>query len=416
MIRARRDAQLGIPPGDPRYGPSIGRSRYRERRSGYPPQLYGPPQNEYTFQQQQYNQPQRYDHQYVNPQPNCPQQPFDARQAYGQPQQYGSDGRYSPPPNGLYPGSQGAPPPSQLYTAQIPQIPPPPSNRPQVCVIPQIMHKRFSGENMSPFVRVRVPQLEQQISSHELIIFIDELNEAFLANPALQATNQAANIAGMAPSMIVQLVGVGVNVAAGISSTVTTKTRTKKYLAKANKELFHARGLHVQMCKTDKMLEYAGLGGQENVFLRQQYRESTEHAMQMRIPMNGPMGSAETANHPIMHRMAALGDRVMPLSFDYVEAATKPEGFWKKWGAKEATKADQKQMEKMMKEQAKEERRSGRGGGRLSSRRQERQGKKKAKEANKILWIVIAPKANQAGGDEEWDSGSDSDDSGSHKH
>ncbi|KAI3265389.1 hypothetical protein CBS147309_6282 [Penicillium roqueforti] len=300
------------------------------------------------------------------------------------------------PPSELYAGNELVAQQSQPYPpTQLLQLPPqlPSVSRP--CVIPQISHRRFNGENMSPFARVRVPELEHQISSDELIVFIDELNEAFLANPALQAANNAANVGGMAPSMIVQMVSVSVNVVAGVSSSVTTKVRTKKYLAKANEELFHPKGLHVQMCKTDKMLEYVGLGDQENVFVRQQYQDASE-----------------SNNHPIMQRMSLLGNRVMSLSFNNVKEPTMPDGFWKKWGAKEASKAEQKQNEKMIKDQARQDRRSGRRGDRGTTRRQERQEKKKTKEANKILWIVIAAKEESAGGDDEWDSESES--SGSH--
>ncbi|KAJ5093681.1 hypothetical protein N7456_009542 [Penicillium angulare] len=262
---------------------------------------------------------------------------------------------------------------------------------------------------MSPFVRCRIPGLESQISAHELIVFIDELNEAFMANPALQTANNLANVAGMAPSMIAQIVGVGVNVAAGVGSSVTTKVRTKKYLAKANEEVFHPKGLHVQMCKTDKMLEYIGLGGQSNVFVRQQYKNAFEGAQQFQ--MDGPVSPYESSNHPVMQRMSSLGNRVMPLSFNNVETAATPDGFWKKWGAKEAGKAEQKQNEKIAKDQAREDRRSGRRAGRGSSRRQDRQDDKKAKETKKILWIVIAAKEESAGGDDEWDSGSETSES-----
>ena len=265
---------------------------------------------------------------------------------------------------------------------------------------------------MSPFVRVRVPELEDKISPHELIVFIDELNEAFLANPALQVANNAANIAGMAPSMIAKPVGVGVNVAAGVGSAVTTKVRKKKYLAEANERLFYPRGLHVQICKTDKMLEYAGLRGQENVFVREQYKNAFESAQQ--VPVNSPMGLSGNNSHPIMQRMSSLGNRVMSLSFDNIEAATMPDGFWKKWGAKEVSKAEQKQNEKMMKDQARSDRRSERRGGRGSSRMQERQEEKKAKETKMILWVVISPKEVSAEGDDDWDSESES--SASQKH
>lgn len=101
----------------------------------------------------------------------------------------------------------------------------------------------------------------------------------------------------------------------------------------------------------------------------------------------------------------------MSLSFDNIEEATMPDGFWKKWGAKEATKAEQKQIEKMMKDQDKQDQRSRRRAGRGSSRRQNRQEEKKAKEVNKILWMVITTHEGRTGGDDEWDSESES-----HKH
>ncbi|KAL1847495.1 hypothetical protein Plec18167_005119 [Paecilomyces lecythidis] len=262
--------------------------------------------------------------------------------------------------------------------------------------IPEVGHKRFSDENMTPFVRVRVPEMEQNygISHHEWIVFLDEFNEAWMANPALQAANQAGNIAGMAPSVIAQIVGVGVNVTAGIGSAVTTKVRTKKYLAKANEEVFGPKGLHVQVCKTEKMLEYVGLSGQDNVFSR--YKQAFEYTQ-----MNAPM--VQGNNNPTLQRMQSLGSRVMMISFDNVEASTKPEGWMKKWGAHEAQKAEQKQNEKNAREQRRADRRSGRG----SSRRQERQEKKKEKETKKIRWLVIVPKEQVAGKDEDWDSESE---------
>ncbi|KAJ5789282.1 uncharacterized protein N7518_006293 [Penicillium psychrosexuale] len=395
MLRARRAARQGAPAQDPRYAQSGGRSRYRERRQGYPPEQYSPGQDQYGHpQQQQHSQTQ----QHGAPQPQWPEELYNPRQMYGPPQQYVGQQPPTLPPSELYAPNEleaqyaRQQPPSELYAGNELEAhharQQPPS---ELYAGNELEAQRFNGENMSPFARVRVPELEHQISSDELIVFIDELNEAFLANPALQAANNAANVGGMAPSMIVQMVSMGVNVVAGVGSSVTTKVHTKKYLAKANEELFHPKGLHVQMCKTDKMLEYVGLGGQENVFVRQQYQDASE-----------------SNNHPIMQRMSLLGNRVMSLSFNNVKEPTMPDGFWKKWGAKEASKVEQKQNEKMIKDQARQDRRSGRRGGRGTSRRQERQEKKKTKEANKILWIVIAAKEESAGGDDEWDSESES--------
>lgn len=244
-------------------------------------------------------------------------------------------------------------------------------------------------------MRVRVPEMEHNygITHHEWIVFLDEFNEAWMANPALQVANKAGNVAGMAPSMIAQIVGAGVNVAAGIGSAVTTKVRTKKYLAKANEELFNPKGLHVQVCKTGRMLEYVGLSGQDNVF--SQYKQAFEYTQ-----MNAPM--VHGGNNPTMQRMKSLGNRVMMISFDNVEARTTPEGWMKKWGAHEAKKAEEKQNEK----NSREDRRAGRRAGRGSSRREERK-EKKEKETKKIRWLVIAPKEQVTGKDDDWDSDSE---------
>ncbi|KAI9035504.1 uncharacterized protein KD926_003432 [Aspergillus affinis] len=132
------------------------------------------------------------------------------------------------------------------------------------------------------------------------------------------------------------------------------------------------------------------------------------------MPVHGPMGPSESNIHPVLQRMSSLGKRVMLLSFDNVEATTIPDGFWKKWGAKEASKAEQKQNEMITKDQAKQERRSRRRPGHGTDRRQQKQEEKKAKETNKIQWIVVAAYKERAGSDDQWDSESDSSDR--HKH
>lgn len=191
-------------------------------------------------------------------------------------------------------------------------------------------------------MRVRVPEEQNYgIGHHEWIVFLDEFNEAWMANPALQVANQAGNIAGMAPSMIAQIVGVGVNVTASIGSAVTTKVRTKKYLAKANEELFNPKGLHVQVCKTEKMLEYVGLSGQDNnVFSR--YKQAFEYTQ-----TNAPMMQGNN-NILTLQRMQSLGNRVMTISFENVQAPTKPDGWMKKWGAHEAQRLNRSRMIRML--------------------------------------------------------------------
>jgi hypothetical protein len=73
----------------------------------------------------------------------------------------------------------------------------------------------FQGEIFSPFLRTYSPSLaESNISREEFLIFLDGLNEVFLANPVLQATG----IAGAVMSNIhpVELVGMGLQAASEI--------------------------------------------------------------------------------------------------------------------------------------------------------------------------------------------------------
>lgn len=77
--------------------------------------------------------------------------------------------------------------------------------------------------------------------------------------------------------------------------------------------------------------------------------ENTQH-----VPDNGLTGTTGRSNHPMIQRMNSLGNRVISPSFNNVEEATMPDVFWKKWGAGEASKAEQKQIEQMIKDQAKE--------------------------------------------------------------
>ncbi|KAL2832789.1 hypothetical protein BJY01DRAFT_253719 [Aspergillus pseudoustus] len=335
-----------------------GRSRYRDRSQGC---SYNPPPGQYEYHQQeqhQYNiQSQQYDLHHnglLVQQPPWPhQQPTDgsSHQMYDAPHQYywGPQQQHNllSPPAGPYIASNGiAAVQYQSYASAtpLPQLPPPSYH--SSGARPCITHKRFSGENMSPFVRAHVPKLERehQTSAHDLIVLIDGFNEAFFHE----------------------------------SSPPGCKRRRLGPLDKcADGQRGRQRGCGYRLVRDDKgaheetgkMLEAVGLlgvgGGQEmeNVFLRQQCNEAF--------------------SHPIMQGMSALGDGVMALSFDGVEEATMHDGFWKKWGAKEARKAEQNKNEKMMKEQARQDRRVRRRAERGSSRRQE-------KETKKILWIVIA--------------------------
>ncbi|KGO55118.1 hypothetical protein PEX2_029360 [Penicillium expansum] len=211
--------------------------------------------------------------------------------------------------------------------------------RARPCVIPQIT-KVFGGANLSPFARARARDLEVQagLTQRDLLCFIDGLNEAFLANPALQATSKIGMLVGFVPLLTAQAVGSGLQLAAGLGSAGVSVVRTKQYLKKANEVIFNPKGLLVRIVKTDKMLSLVGLQN-SMVFSGEQYRVL--------------VGDGGQSQSPLATRMAALGNSVMPLTFDELAAPADEDNWMKKWGAYSAQKAEKKQLEKLQKAEKK---------------------------------------------------------------
>lgn len=223
---------------------------------------------------------------------------------------------------------------------------------------------------MSPFIRARVPELERQsgLSASELLAFIDGLNEAFMANPVLQATSTIGTIVGFVPLASTQVVGGGLQLAAGLGAAGVSIARTKAYMKRANEDIFKPRGLHAQIVKTEKMLGLVGMAGDCDAFIQHQHEAMVDNA-RMR---NGN-------GNPIARRMDALGDRVMELSFDSVNAPVAPENWMKKLGLYQAQRAEKKQLAKLDKRQAKMERRS------AKSERKLNRGERKQDEAQETM-------------------------------
>lgn len=192
---------------------------------------------------------------------------------------------------------------------------------------------------MSPFARARSRELEAQtgLTQGDLLCFIDGLNEVFLANPALQATNKIGMLVGFVPLATAQIVGSGLQVAAGLGSAGVSAVRTKQYLKKANEVIFNPKGLLVRVVKTDKMLSLVGVRD-SRVFSGEQYRLLVG-------------GDGSQSQSPLETRMAALGDRVMSLTFDELAAPADEDNWMKKWGAYSAQKKEKKQLEKLQKEE-----------------------------------------------------------------
>ncbi|KAJ5740843.1 hypothetical protein N7493_000715 [Penicillium malachiteum] len=329
--------------------------------------------------------------------------------------------------------------------------------------------KVFGGSFFSPFVRARVPELEETwpITETEFLNFLDNLNESFIANPALQAADGIGNLLGFAPSATLQIVGGSMNLAAGLGTVAASKIRTKKYMKKVNAEIFEPKGLHARLCKTDKMLAMAGLPNDKNLFMPTPPTPLRPGTQSVPQPPSG-----EDTKMVIRKRMAVLGDNVMPIMLDNVAPPAEQKNWMKKMGQKAAADAEKEQLNKMHglsdrkdvdekaevvqkiqrkindlnyrmqsmststrdyrnkqqdlsrdigdlqrdlsdaeRELQKELDKAMTEDRKLQAKMKKDGGKKQAKEANKILWLVIADKKAFAEGDEDWDEG-DADESG----
>jgi hypothetical protein len=92
----------------------------------------------------------------------------------------------------------------------------------------------------------------------------------------------------------------------------------------------------VRVVRTDKMLSPVGVRDPK-IFSGEQYRVL--------------VGEDENQSQsPLATRMRALGDGMIPLSFDWLAAAVDEDNWMKKWGAYSAQKAEEKQLEKLEKE------------------------------------------------------------------
>ncbi|KAJ5691393.1 hypothetical protein N7488_012128 [Penicillium malachiteum] len=210
--------------------------------------------------------------------------------------------------------------------------------------VSSLVTKVFGGSFLSPFVRARVPQLEEtwSITENEFLKFLDNLNESFIASPAFQAADGIGDILGFTPSATLQIVGVGMNVAAGLGTVAASKIRTKKYMKKANAEIFEPKGLHATLCKTGEMLAMAGLPNDKNLFMSTPptpLRPGTQS-----VPQPPP---GEDPKMVIKKRMAVLGDNVMPIMLDNVASPAEERNWMKKMGQKAAANAEKEQLNKM---------------------------------------------------------------------
>ncbi|KAL4861422.1 hypothetical protein BDV12DRAFT_191102 [Aspergillus spectabilis] len=241
---------------------------------------------------------------------------------------------------------------------------PPPSRNFKPVIIPQVT-KSFDNEIASPFLRAYSPSLQQsQISKTDFLTFLDGLNEAFIANPVLQATSIAGSVIGMIHP--VELVGLGIEVASEFGSGATSYFRTRAYLKKVNEEIFIPRGLTAKVVGFDEMCEIVGIApadlrgwvGRESLAVED---HGIDIGMHERISAAGSTDTGfleASERHPRFKMLQALEGSVAPLEIKDSPVSPDQQNLLKRWNASFAAREGQMQRENLEKKyrKAKEKR------------------------------------------------------------
>ncbi|OIW27864.1 hypothetical protein CONLIGDRAFT_453291 [Coniochaeta ligniaria NRRL 30616] len=201
----------------------------------------------------------------------APQQPY-ASQVYSEPappQPYQGNGysqsqgpphypqtSYLDPGYGGQPSSRPPPPPysDQEFRAQaapVAALMSDDSRLPNPIVIPQ----RRPKDRTRGFVRAYAPDLLRcGIDQATFLRFIDGLNASVAASGAVQAINLAGSAAGAVPASVfigAPIIGLAVQVAAGVYTEVSARKGQNAFLTKMNDELFRPRGLYCLVMSYD---------------------------------------------------------------------------------------------------------------------------------------------------------------------
>jgi hypothetical protein len=112
----------------------------------------------------------------------------------------------------------------------------------------------------SPFLRAYPLCLADHALPPDVFLrFLDGLNRVAVISPPLQVLGLAGTVIQFVPSGIAQIVGNAVAFAAQAGTVAISKGRTEIYLRDANKDIFAARGLKVEIAKVEAIAKIAGI-------------------------------------------------------------------------------------------------------------------------------------------------------------
>ena len=148
---------------------------------------------------------------------------------------------------------------------------------------------------------------------------------------------------------IVSWVGMGVEIAAGLSSAAASLARSKKFLKLANEKFWKPKGWFVKICGTKEMLGRVGYasggeGGAAQLKLPPRVVEELESGGQ-KEHLAGPSRHQVPQEDARTRRMRALEGYVTPLDFN-VPALVPPSNLLAKMGTMQAQRMASKQQKK----------------------------------------------------------------------
>lgn len=211
-------------------------------------------------------------------------------------------------------------------------------------VIPQTT-KRLQGVSFSPFTRAyptTLATIDQPISKSDLVSFIDDLNEAFIASPFLQAVGLAGTITSFVPLSIAQIVGGAVSLSADVGTAATSYGRTRAFVKAANEKVFGPRGLQLKILSTRDMMAAVGMKDQESLPLHGLPEFDEEWAINQEGSINDPR----------IRWLQALEGRISTLDWN-VPGQIEQQSWLKKAGAWQAKRLEEKQTKDLQKQREK---------------------------------------------------------------
>ncbi|KAE9369142.1 hypothetical protein N431DRAFT_345978 [Stipitochalara longipes BDJ] len=218
----------------------------------------------------------------------------------------------------------------------------------------------FHIKTFSPFARAYSPTLStlpSPIPRDLFLTFIDGLNAAFLSSPIFQVAHVIGG--GLLGSQILpaQAVGGVFQVASVLGSAGVSIVRVRKYMKKANEEIFKRRDLVVKIMSTKKMMDAVGYRegkGKLTLPPMEELKDLTPPAQtaltlyQSEVEYSNSDGKiAIEVEDPRMRRLKALEGFIAPLELEKEAAPTR--GVMDKYGGAPLRWLNNKQDTKLQK-------------------------------------------------------------------